>query len=88
MAFMVWPLESIVYNLLACKVSISKNLREPLTRRAGLPCRCYFDLSSIITGAVNWIIVEVVTSSWGLLWIVFAAGAGIAWKIHKYFEVH
>jgi hypothetical protein len=32
--------------------------------------------------AVNWNVVEVVTSSWGFLWIVFAAGARIVWKIH------
>jgi hypothetical protein len=45
-------------------------------------------LSFIITVAVNWNVVEVVTSSWGFLWIVFAAGAGIVWKIYEHFEVH
>ncbi len=47
-----------------------------------------WDLGSIVPLAVNWIVVEVVTSSWGLLWVVFAAGAGIAWKIYEHFEVH
>ncbi len=70
------------------KSRFQRTCLNPLTRRAGLPCRCYFDLSSIITVAVNWIVVEVVTSSWGFLWIVVAAGAGIAWEIHKHFEVH
>jgi hypothetical protein len=31
--------------------------------------------NSFISAAVNWNVVEVVTSSWGFLWIVFAAGA-------------
>jgi hypothetical protein len=85
---MIWPLESIIYNLLGLQSLDFKELTEPLTRRVGLPCQCYFDLSSIITVAVNWIVVEVVTSSWGFLWIVFAAGAGIARKIYEHFEVH
>ena len=58
-----------------------------LTRRAGR-CRFYLGLRSIVPLAVNWNVVEVVTSSWRFLWIAFAASAGIAWKIYEHFEVH
>jgi hypothetical protein len=69
-----------------CKVLMSKNLLKSTysPRWAAILLR----LSSIITVAVNWIVVEAVTSSWGFLWIVFAASAGIVWKIHKHFEVY
>ena len=77
----------MTYDLLSLQSLDFKELTKiPLL--AGLPCRSYFDLSFIITVAVNWIVVEVVTSSWGFLGIVFTAGARIVWKIHKHFEVH
>jgi hypothetical protein len=85
---MVWPLESVTYNLLALQslARFQGTYAKPLTRRTGL--RFYFDLVLIITVAVNWNVAELVTSSWGFLRIVFAAGAGIVWEIYEHFEVH
>ena len=86
---MAWHLESITYNLLTLQSPDFKRtyVNHLLTRRAGR-CRFYLGLSSIVPLAVNWNVVEVVTSSWGFLWIVVAAGAGIARKIYEHFEVH
>ena len=88
---MLYGLAFGINNLQLTRLAKSRFQRTYVNRllaALGCPCRRYFDLSSIITVAVNWIVVEVVTSSWGLLRIVVAAGAGIAWKIHKHFEVH
>jgi len=65
---------------------MSKNLLETTysLRWAAILLR----LSAIITVAVNWNVAEVAISSWGFLWIVFAAGARIVWKIYEHFEVH
>jgi len=86
---MVWALESITYNLPILQSPDFKELTRTTYLLAALGAvGSTWDLGSIVPLAVNWIVVEVVTSSWGLLWVVFAAGAGIAWKIYEHFEVH
>jgi len=84
---MVWPLESITYNLLALQsLDFKELMRNHLLAALGCLVRFYFEPNSLISAAVNWNVVEVVTSSWGFLWIVFAAGAGIVWKIYEHLE--
>jgi hypothetical protein len=84
---MVWPLESIAYSLLALQnLDFKELIRTTYLPRWAALSGSNFEPNSFISAAANWNVVEVVTSSWGFLWIVFAAGARIVWKIYEHLE--
>jgi hypothetical protein len=58
-----------------CRVQISRSLCETTYSSHWAALSVLLRPNSLISAAVNWNVVEVVTSSWGFLWIVFAAGA-------------